>query len=81
MSVQESPMVDRWRLDQVHMSWPKIWTARLGPELSLNINALLEQYSFKKRILVTKHQALVCCMAVSSLEIGEILLVGTNSFL
>ena len=74
-------MVDGWRLDQIHMSWTKIGTACLGTELGLNINAFLEQYSFKERILVAKHQTLVCCMSVSSLEIGQVLLMGTNSFL
>jgi len=79
VSVQEGP-VDRWRLDHVlrHVGWAKGWTACFGAELCLHIDALLEEDSLQKRVLVTQHQALVRGMAVGRLQVVEILLVNTD---
>lgn len=82
VSVQERPRYWR-RLNYVlrHVRRTKIGTAMLGLELSLHINALLEEYALKQRVLVSQHQTLVRGGTMGGIEIGQGLLLNTDGLL
>lgn len=53
----------------------------LGLELSLHINALLEEDTFQQGVLVSQHETFVCRRAMSGIEVGERLLLHTYRLL
>jgi hypothetical protein len=75
--------LDWGRLNHVlwHVSRAKRRTASFGAQLGLDINALLEQDTLQKRVLVTQHQTLIRGMAVGRLQVVEILLMNTDRLL
>jgi hypothetical protein len=83
MMTVEDGSLDRRRLNKIlrHVSRPKAWAAGLGTEFSLDVDALLQEDAFQKRVLVAQHQALIGRMPVSGLKIGEVLLMGADSLL
>lgn len=82
VAVQDSTL-DRRRLNQVlgHVSRPKIRTASFSTQLRLHVNTLFQQNPLKKRVLVAQHQALVGSMAMGSLEVSQVLLMGADGLL
>mgnify|MGYP005989002645 FL=1 len=66
--------LDGRRLNQVlgHVGWSEGRAASLGLELSVYVDALLEQDSLEERVLVAEHQTLISGCAVSSLEVVEV---------
>lgn len=50
----------------------------LGLELSLHIDALLEEYALKQGVLVSQHEAFVRGGAMGCIQIGQCLLLDTN---
>jgi hypothetical protein len=44
-------------------------------------NTLLKKNALEQRVLVAEHQALISGVAMSGLEVGQVLLMGANSFL
>jgi hypothetical protein len=63
------------------MSRTKVWTACLGPQLSLYIDAFLEQDAFQEGVLVTEHQTFISGMAMSCLQVVKIRLMNADGLL
>lgn len=53
----------------------------LGLQLSLDIDALLEENALKQRVLVSQHQTLVRSGAVGSVQVGQRLFLNADSLL
>jgi len=60
------------------VSWTQVWAASFGTKLRLDVNAFFEENALKQRVLVTEHQTLVCRVPMGGLEIGQVLLMGTD---
>lgn len=52
-----------------------------GLKFGLHVDALLEQNALKQRVFVPQHEALISCGAMSSIEIGQGLLLDTDCLL
>lgn len=63
------------------MGRAEIGTAMLGLQLSLDIDALLEEDALKQRVLVSQHQTLVRSSTVGSVQISQRLFLNTDGLL
>jgi len=59
----------------------EIWAASFGTKFGLYIDAFFKEDAFQQRVLVAQHETLIGGMTMSSLEIGQVLLVGSDGLL